>query len=150
VQLTALRVLTRILRPLKPQLNPAKLKVSGVVWSGQKYSSQLPESRPGPTPGLKIAIPEDASKPDGDAVENGALLSASELHARGHFVNSPSDLEPTFAGITKDNNDNVKDKSYRPPKCSDALDDDAPKRIYTSDGEEVTSETEQGQALVRT
>src|SRR5271168_5382424 len=42
---------------------------------------------------LKVTIPKDASKPDGDAVENGALLSASELHARGHFVNSPSETE---------------------------------------------------------
>jgi hypothetical protein len=44
---------------------------------------------------LKIVIPKDASKPDGDAVKNGALLSASELHTHGHFVNSPSDMTPT-------------------------------------------------------
>ena len=45
-------------------------------------------------PSLKINIPKDSSKPDGDAVENGALLSMSELHMHGHFVNSPSDTAP--------------------------------------------------------
>src|SRR5271168_3178732 len=49
---------------------------------------------------LKVTIPKDASKPDGDAVENGALLSASELHARGHFVNSPSETEPVLGAIS--------------------------------------------------
>ena len=45
-------------------------------------------------PQLKVAIPKDASKPDGDAVENGVFLSASELQARSHFVHSPSDAVP--------------------------------------------------------
>jgi hypothetical protein len=118
-----------------------------MAWIRHAYLPQLAE----PRPGLKIVIPKDASKPDGDAVEDGALLSASELHARGHFVNSPSDAEPIiFPGKTKDDDNNLKDKSYQPPKCSNALDDEAPERIYASDGEEVTSETEQGHELVRT
>ena len=41
-----------------------------------------------------------------------------------------------------------KDKSYQPLKHSNALDDEAPKCIYTSNGEEVTSETEFGRELV--
>jgi hypothetical protein len=76
------------------------------------------------------------------------LLSASELHARGHFVNSPSDTAPILGEKTKDTDDDPKDKSYQPPKCSNALDDEAPKCIYASDGEEVTSETEFGRELV--
>jgi hypothetical protein len=113
-----------------------------------RFLPRVVESRPN----LKVIIPKDASKPDGDAVENGALLSASELHARGHFVNSPSDEAPpsSFANKPKDDGDNRKDKSYRPPKCSDALDDEAPELIYGSNGEEVTSETEQGHELVCT
>lgn len=35
-----------------------------------------------------------------------------------------------------------------PPKRSNALDNEAPKSIYTSDGEEVTTETEYGSELV--
>ncbi|KAI9509506.1 hypothetical protein F5148DRAFT_1282929 [Russula earlei] len=101
-----------------------------------------------PCPSLKVNIPKDASKPDGDAVENGALLSASELHARSHFVNSPSDTAPILGVKTKDINDEPKDKLYRPPKHSNALDYEAPEYIYTSDGEEVTSETEFGRELV--
>ncbi|KAI9509332.1 hypothetical protein F5148DRAFT_1283121 [Russula earlei] len=65
-----------------------------------------------PHPSLKVNIPKDASKPDGDAVENGALLSASELHACGHFVNSPSDTAPILGVKTKDIDDEPKDKSY--------------------------------------
>jgi hypothetical protein len=75
------------------------------------------------------------------------LLSASELHKRGHFINSPSDETPILDAKTKDIDD-PKDKSYRPVKRSDALDDEAPEYIYTSDGEEVTSETEFGHELV--
>jgi hypothetical protein len=82
------------------------------------------------------------------AVENGKLLSASELHARGHFVNSPSDSAPVHSTKTRDVDDDPKDKSYQPPKCSNALDDEAPERVYGSDGEEVTSETEFGCELV--
>jgi hypothetical protein len=102
-----------------------------------------------PRPRPKIVIPKDASKPDGDAVENGALLSASELQARGHFVNSPSDVVPIPAKKNKDNEDHKNDKTYQPPKRSNALDDEAPKSIYTSDGEEVTTETEYGTELVK-
>lgn len=93
-----------------------------------------------PCPSLKINIPKDASKPDGDAVENGALLSVSELHACGHFVNSPSDTAPILGTKTKYINDNPKNKLYQPPKHSNALDDEAPEYIYTGNGEEVTSE----------
>jgi len=100
-----------------------------------------------PRPQLKVAIPKDASKPDGDAVENGVLLSASELQARSHFVHSPSDAVPIPADWNKDDDRN--DKTYQPPKRSDALDDEAPKSIYTSDGEEVTSETKYGREQVR-
>ena len=102
-----------------------------------------------PCPSLKVSIPKDSSKPDGDAVEDGVLLSASELHKRGHFINSPSDTIPTFGTKSKNISDSdPKDKSYRPLKCTDALDDEAPEFIYTSDGEEVTSETEFGRELV--
>jgi hypothetical protein len=76
------------------------------------------------------------------------LLSASELHARGHFVNSPSDAAPNLGEKTKDIDNDPKDKSYQPPKHSNALDDEAPECIYTSKGEEVTSETEFGCELV--
>jgi hypothetical protein len=98
-------------------------------------------------PSLKIVVPKDASKPDGDAVQ-GALLSASELHARGYFVNSPSDTAPTLVEKTKGNNDDPKDKSYQLPKRSDALDNEAPEHIHASDGDEITSETEYGRELV--
>ena len=103
-------------------------------------------------PSLKIVVLKDASKPDGDAVENGALLSASELHAHGHFVNSPSDTAPTQATLVekiKGNNNDLKDKPYQPPKRSDALDNEAPEHIHASDGEEITSEMEYGHELVR-
>jgi len=100
---------------------------------------------------LKITIPKDASKPDGDAVENGALLSASELQKRGHFVNSPSDEVPVPVDQHSTKKDNVaKDKMYRPPKRSNDLDNEAPRFIYGSDGEELTSETECGHKLVST
>jgi hypothetical protein len=108
----------------------------------------LPSWLAEPRPSLKINIPKDASKPDGDAIENGALLSASELHARGHFVNSPSDTAPIPGTNTKEIGDDPKDKSYQPLKRSNALDDEALECIYTSDGEEVTSETEFGRELV--
>ena len=84
------------------------------------------------------------SKPNGDAVGNGALLSASELHACGHFVNSPSDATPILTIKTKNDNNNLKNKSYRPLKHSDVLDNEAPESIYASDGEEIMSETEYG------
>jgi hypothetical protein len=79
-------------------------------------------------------------------VENGALLSASELEKRGHFVNSPSDDVPILA---KSKDDDEKDKAYRPPKHSNALEDEEPEQIYGSDGEELTSETDHGRELVR-
>ena len=102
-------------------------------------------------PSLKIVVPKDVSKPNGDAVENGALLSASELHACSHFVNSPSDTAPTQATLvekTKGNDNDLKDKPYQPPKCSDALDNEAPEHIHASDGEEITHEMEYGCELV--
>lgn len=76
------------------------------------------------------------------------MLSASELHKRGHFINSPSDTTPILGAKTKEIDDDPKDKSYQPLKHSNALDDEAPECIYTSDGEEVTSETEFGRELV--
>jgi hypothetical protein len=78
-------------------------------------------------------------------MENGVLLSASELEKRGYFVNSPSDDVPTLAKI-KD--DDEKDKAYRPPKHSNALEDEEPEQIYGSDGEELMSETDRGRELV--
>jgi hypothetical protein len=78
------------------------------------------------------------------------LLSASKLHARGHFVNSPSDEAPTFDDKADDNDNDPKDKSYQPPKCSNALHDEAPECIYTGDEDELTSETKQGHELVGT
>jgi hypothetical protein len=77
------------------------------------------------------------------------LLSASELQKRRFFFHSPSDTAPIPAAQTEDKNHDVKDKTYRPPKRSNALDDEAPKSIYASDGEEVTIETEHGRELVR-
>jgi hypothetical protein len=77
------------------------------------------------------------------------LLSASELQKHGFFFHSPSDIVPIPAAQTEDNNDNIKDKTYQPPKHSNALDGKAPKSIYASDGEEVTVETEHGHELVR-
>ena len=62
-------------------------------------------------PQLKIAIPKDTSLPDGGAVENGALLSASELEKCG-FMNSPSDNMPVLSNQKKDEE---KDKMYQPP-----------------------------------
>jgi hypothetical protein len=106
----------------------------------------LVAARPAPRQ-LKIAIPKDASKPDGDAVENGVLLSASELQARGFFVNSPSDAAPILPIPEKKNKvdeDDKNDRTYQPPKRSNALDNEAPKSIYTSNGEEVITETEYG------
>jgi hypothetical protein len=38
---------------------------------------------------------------------------------------------------------------YQPPKHSSALDDEAPEQIYSSDGEELISETEYSHELVR-
>jgi len=113
------------------------LKSSGIQ---HKYLQSCVAERPS----LKINIPKDSSKPDGDAVENGALLSASELHAHGHFVNSPSDTAPVPISKTKEVDNDLKDKSYQPPKRSNALDNKAPEYIYTSDGDEVMSETEFG------
>ena len=79
------------------------------------------------------------------------MLSASELRACSHFVNSPSDTAPTQATLvekTKGNDDDPKDKPYQPSKCSDALDNEAPECIHASDGEEITSETEYSRELV--
>ena len=53
------------------------------------------------------------------------------------------------AAQTEDNNDNIKDKIYWLSKHSNALDGEAPKSIYGSDGEEVMIETEHGRELVR-
>lgn len=95
-----------------------------------------------------MRIPKDASKPDGDAVEDGVLLSASELHARGHFVHSPSDIAPVLGTRTKDIDDDSDDESYRPPKRSNVLDDEAPEYVFTDAGEEATGETDFGRELV--
>lgn len=76
------------------------------------------------------------------------MLSATELHKRGHFVNSPSDATPILSAKPKDIDDDPKDKSYQPLKRSNALDNEVPECIYTSDGEEVISETEFGRELV--
>jgi hypothetical protein len=97
-----------------------------------------------PHASLKITIPPDnISAP---AVENGALLSASELQARGQFVYSPSDEIPEPVLVKEV--DDAKDKTYRPPKHVDELDEEAPEAIYTSEGGEITSETEYGHELV--
>ena len=85
--------------------------------------------------------------PDGGAVENGALLSANELEKCGYFVHSPSDDVPVLPNQKKD--DDEKDKTYKPPKHSSTLDDEAPEQIYGSDGEELVSETDYGHKLVR-
>jgi hypothetical protein len=52
---------------------------------------------------------------------------------------------------TKNIDEDIMDKSYRPPKhhnASDYLDNEAPERVYTSSGEEITGETEFGRELV--
>ena len=83
------------------------------------------------------------SKPDGDAVENGALLLASKVQKWGHFVNSPSDEVPVSIDQPSTKKDNVaKDKTYWPPKHSNALDNEALRSIYESNGKELTSKTE--------
>ncbi len=98
---------------------------------------------------MSLRIPRDTSKPVGDAVDkDGNLLSASKLT----FVNSPSDEIPalpltkdkTAPGPKKDN-----DKDYRPPKRSQALDEEVPENIFDSNSEEVVVETEKGQKIVR-
>ena len=50
--------------------------------------------------------------------------------------------------MTKDTDDDLNDKSYQPSKQSNALNNEAPECIYTSNGEEVISETEYGRELV--
>jgi len=65
------------------------------------------------------------------------------------FFHSPSDITPIPVARSEDNNDDIKNKTYRPSKHSNALNDEAPKSIYASDGKEVTSETEHGHELVR-
>jgi len=55
---------------------------------------------------------------------------------------------PILSTKSKDTDDEPNDKSYRPPKHSNALDNEAPGCIYASDGEEVITETEYGRELV--
>ena len=101
-------------------------------------------------PKLKIAVLKDVPTiPNGGAVENGALLSATELEKHSYFINSPSDEIPVQAASdqTKEDYDG-KDRTYWPPKRSNTLDDEAPGSIYGSDGEELMSETEWGRELV--
>jgi hypothetical protein len=87
---------------------------------------------------------------DGDAVEDGVLLSASELHRCGHFFYSPSDLVPISVPVDSDHqaDDDLKDKTYWPPKNSNKLENEVPDAIFASDREELTSETERGHELV--
>jgi len=118
------------------------------------------DSRANSRPSLNVTIPKDLSKPDGDAVENGFLLSADELEARGHFVHSPSDAIPILkkakehgaAGSDAEGSDaedsDVDDKTYKPPKKSDELNGEVPEAIYGSDGEEMLCETEYGRKLM--
>ena len=114
------------------------------LWNSRTNYKSLAE----PRPQLKVTIPKDTTKPDGDAVENGALLSASELEKRGHFVNSPSDLQPIPAISQTEKDDDPEDKTYKPPKKSNALENEAPQAIFGSDGEEISSETEHGREVV--
>ena len=103
-----------------------------------------------PCPSLKvnIYIPKDSSKPDGDAIENGVLLSTSELHKCGHFINFPTNEMPILGAKTKNIDNDPKDKSYWLLKHSNTLDDKAPECIYSSDREEVISVTEFGCMLI--
>jgi hypothetical protein len=99
-------------------------------------------------------IPKDATKPDGDTVEDGILLSATELQRRGHFIYSPSNAVvlpiPSEQSRNKSGgDDSTKDKTYQPPKHSNPLDDEAPQTIYTTKGEEITSKTEYDCELVK-
>ena len=78
------------------------------------------------------------------------MLFSEELLARGHFLHSPSDTVP-LATKTKNKaheHSDRDDKTYQPPKKSNALDEEAPETIYGSDGEEISSETEYGHELV--
>ena len=81
----ATKALTPIIGQQEQLLNPTKLKVSAI-----ESKININKSLPGLwiVPPLKISIPKDASMPDRGAVENGALLSASDLEKCGYFVNS--------------------------------------------------------------
>ena len=46
--------------------------------------------------------------PDGGAMENSALLSASDLEKCGYFVNSPSDDVPVGPILSNQNKDDDK------------------------------------------
>ena len=143
------------LKQSKLPLNPAKSKVSPLESNYIQHLTLGTEvAEPHPPSQLKIVIPKDATKPDGDAVEDGILLSATELQRRGHFVYSPSDAVvlpiPSEQSRNKsEGDDSAKDRTYQPPKHSNPLDDEAPQTIYTTEGEEITSETEYGRELVR-
>jgi hypothetical protein len=72
----------------------------------------------------------------------------TELHKCGHFINSPLNITPILNVKLKDIDNNLKDKSYQSLRHSNALDDEASECIYTSDREEVISETKFGCKLV--
>ena len=154
MRVIVLRALMLILGLSKQWLNPDKLKVSAMKFKKWQltYNWLAVASEP-QRPQLKITIPATTSIPsgipDGDPVESGVLLSASELYQRGIFFHSPSDTAPIPVTRSEGNNDDIKGKTYWPPKHSNALDDEAPKSIYASDGEEVTVETEHSRELVR-
>ena len=64
-------------------------------------------------------------------------------------MNSPSDAAPISGPLqATDDSDDAKDTTYHPPKRSNALEDQAPKVIFGSSGEEVSSETELGREVV--
>ena len=48
-------------------------------------------------------------------------VPSTELEQRGYFIHSPSDEVP---------DDDGEDKTYRPPKCSNSLDDDETPGVY--------------------
>jgi hypothetical protein len=50
--------------------------------------------------------------------------------------------------LTGSKDDDLNDKTYKPPKHSNALDDEAPQSIHASDGEKVMTETEYGHEVV--
>ena len=88
--------------------------------------------------------------PDGNAMKDGVLLLASELHACSHFVHSPFDTAPISKMKTKNINEDIFNKLYQPPKYHNTFDylDEAPERVYTSSGKEITGKTEFGCELI--
>ena len=96
---------------------------------------------------MTLKIPQDASKPVGDAVDKDRnLLSVSKLT----FFNSSSDENPLLPNMKKGRAAAKKDddKDYHPPKQTCPLDDEAPENFFDNNSKEIAVETEKGQRTV--